>query len=233
MKLSNTIDLVRANYRKEGHSDKLRLALLDNGDSGKQFSVLVTWLASPPLGYMQEYTSAYTRESLLNGLQEKEIDIIDNLQVSRKQVLHKSNRPFLQCLRKHRVVGISKCPSNDCKTRVSSPPSLFLHNSQHPKLTGPTLIPCQALNIDQYSLKLYNCECRMGIIQLNCNLVWELSPWPVRLLEPPNNVVQRGCHPEILLLQSVPRISMVNPFYACKWIALPQLLSGINIIIWI
>lgn len=42
----------------------------------------------------------------------------------------------------------------------------------------------------------------MGIIQLNGNLIWELSPGALRLLESSNNVIKRGSNPEVLLLQT-------------------------------
>lgn len=42
----------------------------------------------------------------------------------------------------------------------------------------------------------------MGIIELDSDLVRELGPSALRLLEPPDNVIERGGHPEILLLET-------------------------------
>lgn len=67
-------------------------------------------------------------------------------------------------------------------------------------LTAPCLIPLQALNIDQYSLKLGNGQCRVSVVELNRDLVGEFLPGALTLLETSYNVVKRSCAPEVLLL---------------------------------
>ena len=42
----------------------------------------------------------------------------------------------------------------------------------------------------------------MSIVKLNGNLIRELGPGSFRLLEPPNDVKQRGSTPEVLLFQT-------------------------------
>jgi hypothetical protein len=40
---------------------------------------------------------------------------VDDLQVTREQVLHQRNRPLLESLGKHSVVGVSESLLNDCR----------------------------------------------------------------------------------------------------------------------
>jgi hypothetical protein len=57
-------------------------------------------------------------------------------------------------------------------------------------------------NIDENSLQLNNGKCRMGIVELDGNLLGELLPGAVGLLEAANNIVKGGSNPEVLLLQT-------------------------------
>jgi hypothetical protein len=67
---------------------------------------------------------------------------------------------------------------------------------------GPRLIPFKTFKIKENTLKLNNSKCWMGIIQLNSNLVRELAPCTLGLLESTNNIVERRSDPEVLLLKS-------------------------------
>jgi hypothetical protein len=42
----------------------------------------------------------------------------------------------------------------------------------------------------------------MSVVELNGNLIWELAPFTLGLLEATNNVVERCGTPEVLLLQA-------------------------------
>jgi len=55
---------------------------------------------------------------------------------------------------------------------------------------GPCLIPLKAFEIKENALKLNNGERWMGIIQLDSNLVRELTPCTLGLLESTNNIVE-------------------------------------------
>jgi hypothetical protein len=88
MKLSDTIDLVRANDSKIGHADVLRLTLLDQRHL-RQFLLIA-------------------RELAFDGLEECPVDIIDNLEVPGKELLHERDRPSFQSLRQHSMVGEGK-----------------------------------------------------------------------------------------------------------------------------
>lgn len=88
VKLGNTIDLMGTNNGQISHADHLRLGLLDDGNSAKQIPLF--------------------RELALNRLQKVQVDLVNNLEMSWKQVLEQWDRPLLQCFRKDRMVSISK-----------------------------------------------------------------------------------------------------------------------------
>lgn len=66
----------------------------------------------------------------------------------------------------------------------------------------PSLIPFKSLNINQDALQLNNGKRRMSIVELDSNLLRELPPRALRLLETPNDIVQRCSNPEVLLLET-------------------------------
>lgn len=70
------------------------------------------------------------------------------------------------------------------------------------RLTVPRIIPIKSLDIDQYPLELGNSERWVGVVQLDGDLVGEFLPRALTLLETSDNVVERGCTPEVLLLQA-------------------------------
>jgi hypothetical protein len=74
--------------------------------------------------------------------------------------------------------------------------------STNPALTAPRIIPLQTLNIDEYPLELGNGESWVSVVQLNGDRVGELLPRLLALLETADDIVQRGCAPEVLLLQA-------------------------------
>jgi hypothetical protein len=160
VKFSDTVDLVRTDDGEVGHTDDLWLGLLNNRDTGEKLAIL--------------------GELLLDGLEEEQVNVVDDLQVTRKQVLDKWNRPLLQSLRKDGMVGVRKDTSNNI----------------------PSNIPLKLLDIDQDSLQFRNGKSRMGIVKLDSNLIWELRPWSVSLLETTDNIVEGCSNPEILLLET-------------------------------
>ncbi len=66
----------------------------------------------------------------------------------------------------------------------------------------PSLVPRKTFNIHQDTLQFDNSKSRVGVVELNSNLLWELAPSASRLLEASNNVVKRGSNPKVLLLQT-------------------------------
>ena len=88
MELSDTVDLVRANDSEIGHADILRLTLLDQRHF-RQFLLIA-------------------RELAFDGLEECPVDIVDNLEVPGKELLHERDGPSFQGLGQHSVVGEGK-----------------------------------------------------------------------------------------------------------------------------
>lgn len=66
----------------------------------------------------------------------------------------------------------------------------------------PSLIPLKSLNINQNALQLNDGKRRVSVIELDSNLLRELLPRALRLLETTNNIVQRCSNPEVLLLET-------------------------------
>ncbi|GJC79271.1 hypothetical protein ColLi_02109 [Colletotrichum liriopes] len=160
VQLSYAVDLVGTDNGQECHADHLGLRLLDNGDPAEEVSVV--------------------GEHLLDALEEEEIDVVNNLQVSGKQVLDQANGPLLQSLGKNRVVGVAERGSDDV----------------------PRLVPFQLLEVHQDALQLDNGERGMGVVQLDGHLVGELPPGTLGLLEATDDVVEGRGTPEVLLLQA-------------------------------
>jgi len=115
--------------------------------------------------------------------------------MAREEVLHQRDRPLLECLRKDSVVGVAESLLDNCTT-LARPCNVYL------LLTAPGIVPLQALNIDQYSLKLRDGKRWVGVVELDSDLVREFAPGPLALLETANNVVERSSAPEVLLLQT-------------------------------
>jgi hypothetical protein len=70
------------------------------------------------------------------------------------------------------------------------------------KLTAPCFIPIKTLLVNEDSLELRTGQSGMSVVQLDCNLQWELSTRPLGFLEATDNVEQGRSTPEVLLLQA-------------------------------
>lgn len=88
VQLSNTIDFMRPNNCQERHAHHLCLRLLNDRNSAQDVSVI--------------------RESLLDLLEEKQVNVIDNLQMSGQKVLDQTNGPLLQSFGQDGVVGVTE-----------------------------------------------------------------------------------------------------------------------------
>uniref|UniRef100_A0A1Y1L8Q7 Uncharacterized protein n=1 Tax=Photinus pyralis TaxID=7054 RepID=A0A1Y1L8Q7_PHOPY len=130
----HAIDLVGADDGKERHAYHLGLGFLNDGYPAEHVPVV--------------------REGLFYALQKEQVDVVDDLQVPREQVLDETNGPFLEGFWEDRMVGVSKSARDNF----------------------PRGIPLQALNIDQNPLQLHNRQRRMCVIQLDRHLIRELVP---------------------------------------------------------
>lgn len=91
VQLGNTVDLVRTYNGQEGHADHLGLRLLNNRDAAQNVAVI--------------------REGLFHLLQEIQINVKNNLEVSGEQVLDQADGPLLKSLGEDSVVGVAKLKS--------------------------------------------------------------------------------------------------------------------------
>jgi hypothetical protein len=124
VQLCHTIDLVAADDGEVCHSDHLWLRLFNDRDPTKHLAIL--------------------GEVAFNVLQEVQVDVVDDLEVARQEVLEERDGPLLQCFRQNSVVGVAEGGLDD----------------------GPCLVPLQTLLVDQNALKLGDSECRMCVVQL-------------------------------------------------------------------
>ena len=66
----------------------------------------------------------------------------------------------------------------------------------------PGQVPFEMFNVDENSLQLDDGQRRVGVVELNSYLFGELLPRTVGLLEAANDIIEGGCNPEVLLLQT-------------------------------
>ena len=88
VKLGHTVHLVRANDSKECHPDHLGLRLLNNGNPREEITVI--------------------GELLLYLLQEVEVNIIDDLEMSGKEMLDQAYRPLFKSLRENGMICVTE-----------------------------------------------------------------------------------------------------------------------------
>ena len=160
VQLGNTVDLVRTNNSQVSHADHLGLGLLDDGNAGKHVAIL--------------------GELALDGLEEEQVDVVDELEVAGQEMLEQGDGPFLESLGKDGVVGITESAGDNV----------------------PCLLPVKALEIHKDTLELDNSQSRVGVVELDGDLVGELLPCALGLLETTDNVVEGSGNPEVLLLET-------------------------------
>ena len=120
----NAVDFVTANKSQVRHADHFRLRLLYDRNTSEHFTVL--------------------GEVTFDVLQELKVDVVDDLEMARKEMLHKWDRPLLQRLWQDCVVGVTECCLHD----------------------APSLVPLKAFLIDQDALKLRDGKRWVSVIQL-------------------------------------------------------------------
>ncbi len=88
MKFSDTVDLVGTDNSQESHANHFWLGLFDDRNASQEFPIL--W------------------ELALHSLQEIQVDLVDDLQMSWKQVLEQWYRPLLQRLGEDSMIRVSE-----------------------------------------------------------------------------------------------------------------------------
>ena len=111
-------------------------------------------------------------------LHEMHVDVKDELEVTRQDALEKRHTPPLQRFRQQRMVGIAESSRDDL----------------------PGFLPWQILLVDQEAQQIDDGDGRMGVVELNGDLVGEVVPRIARLLAvAADDVAQRAGDEKILL----------------------------------
>mmetsp|Transcript_56735 Transcript_56735/g.135134 ORF Transcript_56735/g.135134 Transcript_56735/m.135134 type:complete len:215 (-) Transcript_56735:1045-1689(-) len=118
---------------------------------------------------------------LAQSLTPAAIQLANELDMSGQQPLHHLHGPFLQSLRHDSVVGVVAALRGEL----------------------PGLLPTEVLDVHKQAHHLRNSNGWVGVIHLNCDLLWQFRPLVVGSLdELPQHVLQRCADEEILLLQT-------------------------------
>ena len=138
----------------------------------------------PPLGVLldQRHPGDAALVARIPGahvLQEEVIEGVDDLQVAGQQPPEQRHRPGLQGLGQQGVAGVGEGPAGD----------------------GPGLLPAHPVLIDQQPHQLGYRQHRVGVVELDDDLVRERLPVAVAEPEPADDVPQRTGDQEILLLE--------------------------------
>ena len=153
----HSIGAVRANNGKVRHADFALAAFFHEADA--LHTPLVAWEAKP------------------NFIEQPTVDLVNDLQVTRKQSFKPRHRPFLQSLGQQGVIGVSKRLLRQV----------------------PGLIPSHVHVVQQDSHQFRDRHGRMRVIELNRGFLWKFFPIRVVALETAHQVGHGTCDQEILL----------------------------------
>jgi hypothetical protein len=175
MQLGDTVDLEWTDNSKESHSDVFGVTLLNDRHSLD--------------------TGSIVRPSLSNLSEELEIDLVNNLQVSREELFEQADFPFFECLGKDSVASdqLLRCTGQ----RIGS-----LCVREDMSCDKPCLVPRNILLIEQDPHQLGDSQGRMCIVHLNTDVIGQSTPRLLELDEPPQDILQTSRSPEVLLLKS-------------------------------
>ena len=115
-------------------------------------------------------------------IEEAAVDFVDNHVDTRQQLLKELPVPLLQCLRQNGVVGVCHGISGNI----------------------PGIIPFHAIIINEHAHQLGNCYSRMGIINLDADLVSKAVQVIMSLHVVAHDALHAGRYKEILLNQAQP-----------------------------
>ena len=115
-------------------------------------------------------------------LEEAAVDLEDDLEVPRQQQLEPAQRPLLQGLGQQRVVRVGERPPGEV----------------------PGLVPAEARLVEQDPHQLGHGQARMGVVELDRDLVGERAPVGIAPAEAPHEIRERAGDEEILLHEAQP-----------------------------
>ena len=146
-------------------------------------------------------------------IEEAAVDLVDNHVDTRQQLLKELPVPLLQGLRQNGVVGVCHGILSDI----------------------PGIIPLHAVVINKYTHQLGNCYSRMGIVNLDANLVGKTVQVIMSLHVVAHDALYTGRYKEILLNQAEP-FSLVGAVLRIEELGnlvdvIPELLTLLDLII--
>ena len=112
--------------------------------------------------------------------QEAGIDLVNDLQLPRQQLLKQLHPPGFQRLRQQRVVGVAEAGGGD----------------------RPGAVPVQPLLIDQQPHQFGHSDGWVGVVELDGELALEFAHWQPLVAQNPQHVLQGTGHEEDLLAQA-------------------------------
>ena len=113
--------------------------------------------------------------------QEACVDFVNDLEVTREELLEEADRPLLEGFRHQGVVRVGERLGDDV----------------------PGFVPFHVLDVEENAHHFGDGDCRVRVVQLDCDLFGELLPVTfVELLEAADDVLQGGRAEEVLLLEA-------------------------------
>src|SRR5215469_15194019 len=160
MHAGDTVDAMAAYRREVGHAHETLTRFIDERHSSKPGAVI--------------------RERSPNFIEKASVDLVDDLEVTGKELADQVDWPFLEGLRKECVVGVSKGVAGDV----------------------PRRIPVHPVVVDEQVHQLGDCDGRVRVVELHCPFLMERLQRAIQLAMDPNHVLQRAAYEEVLLLQA-------------------------------
>ena len=111
---------------------------------------------------------------------ETAVDLLDDHVDARQQLADILHRPLLQRFRHDRMVGVCDGVLRDI----------------------PGLIPVIAEIIEQHAHQLWNAQHRMGVVELDGDLLMQVVQVRIAAQMPPDDLIDAGAHEEVFLLQA-------------------------------
>ena len=161
----HAVGAVRADDGEVGHADLACRALLDQAHAGE--------------------TAFVAGEARADLVEQAAVDLVDDLQMARQQVLEPGKRPFLQRLGQQRVVRVGECSLREV----------------------PGLVPAEVRVVEQNPHQLGNGHRRVRVVELDGDFLGKRAPVGVAAPEAAHEIGQRAGDQEILLQEPQPLAS--------------------------
>ena len=127
-------------------------------------------------------TALVAGEAAPDGIEQAAVDLVDDLQVTGQHHLEPGDRPFFQGLREQGVVRVGKSPLGQ----------------------RPCLVPAKVRLVQENPHQLGDGHRRVGVVELDGDLLGKRIPVGIAAAETPHEVGQRAGHQEILLHEAQP-----------------------------